>query len=151
MKGRATAFWLMFRRGWPGCLALPTRGSDGRTMSARRRFTGGRWGNFTASSIPFLGPGLLDYRYSMQAGEQGFEIRCRLQTDGGVSGAMPAAAPHRIVTTLTSRFGIQRIEAQLGNDMKMSAELIDPAVPPQEAEAFPPSSKGGDVIRGLFE
>jgi len=83
---------------------------------------------------PFFGPGLLAYRYSMQADEQGFEIRCRLQADSGMPGTMLAAAPRLIATTLTSRFGIQRIEAQLWNDVKIRAELIDPVVPPQNSE-----------------
>jgi urea transporter len=74
---------------------------------------------------PYLGPSLLAYRYSMQAGEQGFEIRCQLESDAG------NRAPHRITTTLTSRFGIQRIEARLGNDFTLRAELIDPLIPPQ--------------------
>jgi urea transporter len=83
---------------------------------------------------PYLGPSLPAYRYSMQAGEQGFEIRCQLETVH--SGTLPAATPHRIVTTLTSRFGIQRIEAQLANDVTLRAELIDPLLPPQKKEAL---------------
>jgi len=75
-----------------------------------------------------LEPSLLAYRYSMQAGEQGFEIRCQLQADNGTSSALLTRTPHRIATTLTSRFGIQRIEAQLGNDVILRAELIDPLV-----------------------
>jgi len=77
---------------------------------------------------PYLEPSLLAYRYSMQAGEQGFEIRCQLQADNGTSSALLTRTPHRIATTLTSRFGIQRIEAQLGNDVILRAELIDPLV-----------------------
>jgi len=80
---------------------------------------------------PFLGPGLMSYDYTMQAGEAGFEIRAQLQTDRHETGTQPALAPHRIVTTLSSRFCIQRIEALLGNDVKVSAELIDPVVSPQ--------------------
>jgi hypothetical protein len=84
---------------------------------------------------PFFGPGLLTYGYSMQAGEDGFEIRARFEMDRHDTGAAPAATPHRIKTTLTSRFGIQRIEAQLGNDVKMSAELVDPVVSPLKSES----------------
>jgi urea transporter len=84
---------------------------------------------------PYVGPHLLAYRYSMQAGEQGFEIRCEL----GAPARHPtterlAAAPHRIITTLASRFGIQRIEAQLGNDRNLRAELIDPLLLSQKME-----------------
>jgi len=85
---------------------------------------------------PYLGPSLPAYRYSMQAGEHGFEIRCRLEADSCASGTLLARAPHRIVTTLTSRFGIQRIEAQLGNDVTLRAELIDPLVPRQKPECL---------------
>jgi murein DD-endopeptidase MepM/ murein hydrolase activator NlpD len=83
---------------------------------------------------PFLRPDLLDYRYSMQAGEQGFEISCQLNTVGETLGTSLASAPHRITTTLSSRLGIQRIEARFGNDVKMSAELIDPSVAPGTCE-----------------
>jgi urea transporter len=83
---------------------------------------------------PYLGPHLLAYRYSMQAGEQGFEIHCQLQAGSGTSGTLLAVTPQRIVTTLTSRFGIQRIEAQFGNDVTLRAELIDPLVPRQISE-----------------
>jgi hypothetical protein len=83
---------------------------------------------------PYLGPNLPAYRYSMQAGEQGFEIRCQLQPSHG--GALPPTMPHRIATTLTSRFGIQRIEAQLGNDVILRAELIDPLLPRQNSEGL---------------
>jgi urea transporter len=81
---------------------------------------------------PYLSPDLLAYRYAMQAGEQGFEIRCQLQAGSGGSSDFSAAVPHRIVTTLTSRFGIQRLEAQLGNDGTLEAELIDPLAPSQK-------------------
>ena len=84
---------------------------------------------------PFVGPGLLTYRYSMQAGEKGFEISCQLREGAETTFALPGMTPHRIVTTLTSRFGIQRVEAQLGNDVKMSAELIGPEVPRQKLDA----------------
>ena len=84
---------------------------------------------------PYLGPNLLAYRYSMQAGEQGFEIRAQLQAKDGKFGALPAAAPRRITTTLASRFGIQCIEAQLGNNVTLRADLIDPLVPRQRAES----------------
>ncbi len=82
---------------------------------------------------PYLAPHLLNYRYSMQAGEQGFEIRCQARNGAVVP---PAAAPHRIATTLTSRYGIQRIEARLGNDVTLRAELIDPAVAAQKPESI---------------
>ncbi|HEV3271657.1 MAG TPA: urea transporter [Candidatus Methylacidiphilales bacterium] len=77
---------------------------------------------------PYLGPNLRAYRYSMQAGEHGFEVRCELKSDAGNT------APHRISTTLNSRFGIRRIEAQLGNDAVLRAELIDPLLPPEKSE-----------------
>ncbi len=73
---------------------------------------------------PYAGPHLLDYRYSMQAGEKGFEIRCQLENSTALR-----AAPHRITTTLTCRFGIQQIEAQFGDDVILRAELIDPLLP----------------------
>jgi hypothetical protein len=47
---------------------------------------------------PYLGPSLLAYRYSMQAGEQGFEIRCQLQAGHGTStgtDARDGASPDR--------------------------------------------------------
>ncbi|MCE0497181.1 MAG: urea transporter [Methylacidiphilales bacterium] len=82
---------------------------------------------------PFLGPGLLSYRYSMQAGKQSFEIHCRLESEAG--GRVPGAAPRQIVATLASRFGIQRVEARLWDDSKLTAELIDPVIPSQITES----------------
>jgi hypothetical protein len=41
-----------------------------------------------------------------------------------------ASAPHKVVTTLSSRLGIQRIEARFGNDRKFCAQLINPDVAP---------------------
>jgi len=76
---------------------------------------------------PFFGPDLLAYDYSMQAGDQSFDIRCQSKLPGELSGATLARAPHHIVTTLTGRTGIERIEAQLWNDVKIRAELIQPA------------------------
>jgi urea transporter len=76
---------------------------------------------------PFFGPDLLAYDYSMQASEYSFEIRCQSKVAGEMSSATLAAAPHRIVTTLTARVGVQQIEAQLWNDLKIRAELIQPA------------------------
>jgi len=76
---------------------------------------------------PFWGPDLLAYDYSMQAGEQSFDIRCQSKASREISGTALASAPHRIVTTLTSRIGIQRIEVQLWNNVKIQAELIQPA------------------------
>ena len=86
---------------------------------------------------PFLGPGLLSYRYAMQSDEHGFEIRCRLESGEHDGHRAPHAAPRRIATTLTSRFGIQRIEAVLGNDVRLTAELIDPALTTPKSESAP--------------
>jgi len=76
---------------------------------------------------PYFGPDLLAYDYSMQAGEHSFEISCQSKSDRQTPEAPLAGAPRRIVTTLTSRFGIQRIEAQLWNDVKIRVELIQAA------------------------
>jgi len=86
---------------------------------------------------PYLGPSLLSYRYSMHAGEQGFEIRSQLETPthDEAQTTLPALAPHRMITTLSARVGIQRIEARLGKDVTLKAELIDPAISPQKSEA----------------
>jgi hypothetical protein len=92
---------------------------------------------------PYLGPSLLAYRYSMQAGEQGFEIRCQLESDAG------NRAPHRIATTLTSRFGIQRIEARLGNDVTLRAELIDPLIPQQLSKGLHDHQKAPSLSQVL--
>ena len=83
---------------------------------------------------PYVGPHLPAYRYSMQAGEQGFEIRCQLTAPvrHPITGCLLVAAPHRIVTTLASRFGIQRIEAKLGNNHNLRAELIEPLLPSEK-------------------
>jgi urea transporter/murein DD-endopeptidase MepM/ murein hydrolase activator NlpD len=75
---------------------------------------------------PYLGPSLLAYRYSLQAGEDGFEVRAQLQADGVVSGPLPLRPPRRIVTTLVARHGIERLDAQLGNEVELRAELIVP-------------------------
>jgi murein DD-endopeptidase MepM/ murein hydrolase activator NlpD len=84
---------------------------------------------------PYLGPHLPAYRYSMQAGEEDFEIRCQSEAPPHeTTGPLPAATPHRIATTLTSRFGIQRIEARLGNDVTLRAKLIDPMPPRPKVE-----------------
>jgi urea transporter len=84
---------------------------------------------------PFFGPELLAFDYSMQAGEKGFEVGCRLKTKD-LFGRKPfAAVPYRITTTLASRMGIARIEAHLWNDVQITAELIDPAVLPLQPEA----------------
>jgi murein DD-endopeptidase MepM/ murein hydrolase activator NlpD/urea transporter len=72
---------------------------------------------------PYFGPDLLAFDYSMQAGEHSFDIRCRSKADRLNATPLPRA-PRRIMTTLTSRIGIQRIEAQLWNDVKIRAELI---------------------------
>jgi len=75
---------------------------------------------------PYFGPDLLAYDYSMQAGEHSFDIRC--QTKSALHASAPVAtAPRRIVTTLTSRVGVQRIEAQLWNDVTIRAELVQAA------------------------
>ena len=90
---------------------------------------------------PYLGPSLLTYRYFMQAGEKGFEIRSQLVADDG--SARPATAPDHIVTTLTSHVGIQRIEAQLGNDVTLRAELIEPPIPAQKSGSLHQKSPVG--------
>ncbi len=71
---------------------------------------------------PYLGPSLLSYRYSLQAGEDGFEVRADLQTDNSARGPLP----RRIVTTLAARHGIELLDATLGNDVNLRAELIAP-------------------------
>jgi len=116
------------------CLADPGITWDDHVSPAP--FYGGIMRKLHDITDPYLGPSLLDYRYTLQAGEQGFEILCQLQAGHGISGTMPTAAPHRITTTLVSRFGIQTIHAQLGNDVTLKAELIDPAPPSQKEEVF---------------
>lgn len=74
---------------------------------------------------PYLGPNLLAYRYSLQAGQDGFEVRAQLQT-AGPPAASPSHPPQRIVTTLAARHGIERIDARLGNDVELRAEWISP-------------------------
>ena len=76
---------------------------------------------------PYFGPDLLAFDYSLQAGEQSFDIRCQSKIDSHVPNAPLPRAPRRIVTTLSARTGIQRIEAQLWNDGKIRAELIHAA------------------------
>jgi urea transporter/murein DD-endopeptidase MepM/ murein hydrolase activator NlpD len=75
---------------------------------------------------PYLGPNLLSYRYCLQTDENGFEVRCTLQPDQGISSVAPLRPPHFIATRLASRSGIQRLTARLGNEVELRAELITP-------------------------
>ena len=98
---------------------------------------------------PFLRAGLLDYRYSMQVGELGFEITCRRHNQDETWRSPFATAPRQIVTTLASRFGVQRIDARFGNDVRMTAELIDPIIPREEI-AILPESRTRSGSHGVF-
>jgi hypothetical protein len=73
---------------------------------------------------PFIGPGLLEYQYDLQAGETGFDVHCRLRAENETR--VPGSTPQRMTTDITSRFGVSRIEARLWNDTKVTVELIDP-------------------------
>ena len=99
-------------------------------------FHGGVWRKIHDIVDPYAGPSLLAYRYSMQAGEQGFEIRCGLKPESQerASWRLLSVAPRRIVTTLASRYGIERIEARFGNDSTLCAELIDAEEPQRKSE-----------------
>jgi murein DD-endopeptidase MepM/ murein hydrolase activator NlpD len=76
---------------------------------------------------PYIGPDLLKYDYSMQAGERDFEIRAESKLNPRTPVAPLRGAPRKISTILASRSCIQRIDAQFWNDVKIRAVLIQPA------------------------
>jgi hypothetical protein len=86
---------------------------------------------------PFIGPGLLEYQYGLLAKECGFAVHCRLRAENETR--MPSHTPQRITTGITPRLGVDRIEARLWNDTKVTVELIDPL--PHRPQAPPQLSR----------
>jgi murein DD-endopeptidase MepM/ murein hydrolase activator NlpD len=74
---------------------------------------------------PFLWPGLLPYRYHLDADEHGFKISSRLTLPS--SQAAPGRAVHQMKTIMSPQLGIERIEARLCNGSLLAATLIEPA------------------------
>jgi urea transporter len=96
---------------------------------------------------PYLGPSLLTYRYSLQADEEGFQVRCRLQGGHETNGVLPLQPPLRVVTTLAPRHGIRCLDARLGDDVELRAELIEPRDGRQHAaEAYPQLQAGREIM-----
>jgi urea transporter/murein DD-endopeptidase MepM/ murein hydrolase activator NlpD len=96
---------------------------------------------------PYLGPGLLSYRYALQANEDAFEVRCDLPEVEKKFAVLPISAPRRIVTTLAARHGIQQIDALLGNDTALRAELVQPQPTSTRAGNFhPPQRASFEVL-----
>jgi urea transporter len=86
---------------------------------------------------PFIGPGLLEYQYGLQVNESGFDVHCRLRAEN--ESRVPGHTPQRITTGITPRLGVDRIEARLWNDTKVTVELIDPL--PHRPQAPPQLSR----------
>jgi murein DD-endopeptidase MepM/ murein hydrolase activator NlpD/urea transporter len=93
---------------------------------------------------PFLGAGLLKYRYSLETGEQGFKIHAKLQADLGTH--LPAQTPQRLSTAVASRAGISHLEARLWNDQTVTIDLIDPPLQqPDLANSRPTRQSAGET------
>ncbi|HSI86363.1 MAG: urea transporter [Candidatus Methylacidiphilales bacterium] len=75
---------------------------------------------------PFIGAGLLEYRYGLEAGDQGYVVHSRLKSPKDTH--RPSHTPQRLHASLIPRFGVGHLEVRLWNDTTMSIELIDPPV-----------------------
>ena len=95
---------------------------------------------------PFVGAGLLHYRYSLETDELGFKIHSALLSNH--SARHPAHAPQRLTATVVQRYGLGRIEARLRNDLMVTAELIDPPLPslPHQNEASSRKSTPSNLV-----
>jgi murein DD-endopeptidase MepM/ murein hydrolase activator NlpD len=97
---------------------------------------------------PFLGAGLMEYRYSLEPGDHGYVIHAKMKASAGTH--RPPLTPQRLNTTVVPRFGISRLEARLWNDAGMTIELIDPPIHQPTAKNSSPAAETASNITHVF-